>query len=210
MKATIANYGKVAHYAEVALALYLSWQYFSLWRSPSLDSAPELQVMIGIILFELFVLQSGLVVSVLPRWAAFLYLLVFIGGYALLFAQWIPGERIAVLYLFVLFNRGAYILSDREQHATRVWRWYTGIAYAFFIIVLVFAAFMSGSIPTLGLDERYLEISGYREWAMTDRGLLFERPHLGMFLGTAVYLGLSLLEVARIRKIGPFKQIKAT
>ena len=210
MKGVFAKYGRIGHYAEVALLLFLAWQYLSLWRTPALDATPEIQAMIGIVTFELFVLQSGLVVSVLPRWAAILYLLFFIGGYALLFAQWIPSQRIAVIYLFLLINRGAYIFSDQQQGHTQGLRWYTGIAYTFFILLLALTALFAGSIPTLGLDASFLKLSGYWESGMADRGLLFAKPHLGMFLGTTVYFGLSLLEWSRARRMGPFKWIEST
>jgi hypothetical protein len=205
VNAGLVKYGKIGHYAEVVLALYLSWQYWSLWHSPSLDSAPELHVLIGIVIFELFVIQSGLVVSILPRWASILYLIVFIGGYAWLFSQWLPGPRIAVIYLFVLLNRGVYIFADREERNTRIIRWYTGIAYGYFMLLLVISATMSNAIPVFALDAPYLGLSGYWDWPIAHKGLLFEKPHLGMFLGTTVYFGISILEIARIRGAGPFK-----
>lgn len=205
MNAGLIKYGKIGHYAEVVLALYLSWRYWTLWHSPTLDSAPEIQVMIGIVLFELFVIQSGLVVSILSRWASILYLLIFIGGFAWLFSQWLPGSRIAVIYLFVLLNRGLYIFADREERKTRITQWYTGLAYAYFMLLLVIAGTLSNAIPIFALDAAYLDLSGYWDWPISQRGLMFEKPHLGMFLGTTVYFGFSLLEIARIRRVGPFK-----
>jgi len=195
----IEKYDRQFEYAGILINLLIAYQFYAVWSNPSINDAGIVSTLAILMAFEFIMVHSGVFMVVIPRKISLYVLFPLYGLFALAFNTMTESNTILIAYLLIIFNRMRFAFSDVSP-GLKNRAILTSVLAAIIYFVLIFVImFNMNSIPELGLNTSFLEISGYNA-AKTSGGVFIDAPHIAICFGLIYYCFLVIIEVLLLYK----------
>lgn len=189
----IEKYDRPFEYAEILMNIFIAYQFYSLWSSPTNGDVGHIYSLVGLISFEVVMVQSGLLFTVLPKRISLFMLVPFYGLFVYFFNKILPNNSILITYSIFILNRIRFAFSDASIAIKKRSAFRSAIALSAYFVLIFAIAFNAEVIPELGLTEAYLNELGYVSMKKAG-GLFFDFPHTALCMGFVYYCLLAILE----------------
>ncbi|NDV65707.1 hypothetical protein [Bacteroides sp. 224] len=172
---------------DIGFCLFLAYQYFRLWFSPTPADISQVYYFATLMAFEFVMAHSGVFMAVMPVKWSLLFFFPFYGLFAWAFTSSVGDLSILWIYLIVVFNRMrfAFFNVDGVEKSRMVMSAVATILIYFFL--MLFIAIFSGLIPELGLSKDFLERADYAS-VKRGSGLFLDEPQVAICFGAIYYI----------------------
>lgn len=192
---------------DIGFYLFLSYQYFRLWLSPTPEDTYLIYYFATLMAFEFIMAHSGVFMAVMPvKWSLLVFFPIY-GLFAWAFTTSVGDLSIAWIYLIVVFNRMrfAFFNVDGVEKSRVVMNAVVTALIYFFLII--FICVFSGLVPEFGLSESFLEASGYAS-VKRGSGLFLDEPQVAICFGAIYYILIAWADF-KIKRVKGFSDWNA-
>jgi len=175
----------------VIFKLTIAYQYWTLWYSPEIVDAPRIHNFLVLMVFEFIMVHSGVFMSAFPKKISLLIFVPFYGVFALIFTAIIDDYTILYIYMFVVLNRMRFAFANVPAWM-RDRAIFTSVMALFAYILLIFVS-LFGILPELGLNQEYVDASGFRSFT-NSTGEFIDYPYKAISFGVLYYIVLAVIE----------------
>ena len=179
--------------------VFMSYKFLSLWIHPQVGDIEIIVSLIVLMIFEFFMIHSGLFFSIIggrSSWKDWLKGILFFGLFAVIYNNAVSNNFILIIYCSMVLNRMLSGILNREkisiEKELNIATFYTMI----YIGLLVVIALCSSFIPKFGLTTDFLTTENYII-LKPDYDLL-SMPHVAMCFGALYYLIFTFVEINNI------------
>ena len=194
-------------YIDTILVLYLAYKFLSFWIYPQADQIEMIYDFVILIIFEFFMVHSGVPMGIVGRSVKLLLILIIIYGlFAVIINLFISSNFIIILYCSLVFNRilSGIQFGNRKTNSlnepTDAQASMIGNAALNTIIYFLLMCFVCVSmdiIPEFGLTSDFLQEANYSSVKKIG-GIFTDMPQVAICFGTLYYLILGLIGVFSI------------
>ncbi|MFS4492879.1 hypothetical protein [Maribacter sp. 2308TA10-17] len=195
----IEKFDRQFEYGSILMNVFIAFQFFILWKQPQLSDIDKIATLSALMLFEFVMVHSGVFMAVMPKKMSLFILIPFYGVFAWAFNSMVSDNLILIAYALVILNRMRFAFSDvsKEVRSRTILK---SVLSAMIYFFLFFPAVLAAShIPKLGLDEIFIQSSGYGI-SNNIEGIFTEFPHAAMAFGLAYYCSLAIMESQFLRR----------
>lgn len=189
----IEKFDRQFEYASILMNVFIAFQFFLLWMHPQIIDVDKIATLSALMLFEFVMVHSGVFMAVMPKKTSLFFLIPFYGIFAWAFNQMVDDNLILIAYALVILNRMRFAFSDvtKEIRGRTILKSVLS-ALIYFLLLIPFVT-AADYVPKLGLDDTFVEASGFGISNNTD-GFFVEFPHAIMALGVVYYCSLAIME----------------
>jgi len=205
---TIIKHFSIFSFIGLGFYVFLIGKILSLWLHPQADDIDMIYNIIVVLMFEFFLINTGLFISLADRsWFDWLFGLGFFGLFAAMFNSLVTGNFILIIYGTMVLNRILYKIHNREKIDKKREMNNVLLNFKIYLGLVFVVACGSYFIPHFGLTKEFLETVRYEVAVNYDRGIdwsfeFVDMPHIAMCFGIVYYFTLSFMEIkSAIRKI---------
>ena len=202
----IEKFDRQFEYASILMNVFIAFQFFLLWMHPQISDVDKIATLSALMLFEFVMVHSGVFMAVMPKKLSLYILIPFYGVFAWAFNHMVDDNLILIAYAMVILNRMRFAFSDvsKEIRNRAILR---SVLSALIYFLLFFPAVLASAyIPKFGLNEAFIQASGYGISNNTG-GIFVEFPHASMAFGVAYYCLLAIMESRFLKRNFVGKQI---
>ena len=194
----LEKYNRQFEYAGLLMTVLIAFQFYRIWQNPVIGDTPKIITMGLLIIFEFFMMHSGVLMTALPKKVSLYGLIPFYSLFALAFTAIAQDPIVLIIYLMVVFNRMRFAFSDvpkvlKQQTLLKS----ILVALAYFVLIFPFL-FRREHVPKWGMTKDTLKAIGYPGDSEA-AGILFEMPHVAIAFGFTYYCLLAIIEAFSMR-----------
>ncbi|SFS39708.1 hypothetical protein SAMN04487906_0304 [Zhouia amylolytica] len=189
----LEKYDKQFEYTGIMMNIIIALQFLMLWIDPKPDQAAQIMNLAILIAAEFIMLHTGIFMAVFPKKYTLFIFFPFYGLFAYFFNTLVTNNLIIMVYLITILNRMRFAFSNPSpelKKRTKVMAVSAGFTYFILIFIIGFG---SPYIPSLGLNDQFLDQSGYH-LIRTQGGLFLEKPYTAICLGFSYYSITAIIE----------------
>ena len=187
---------KVWGWAGVALYFWMAGRLAMLLISPGPDDGMIIVTFIVVMVFEFLLVQSGVMMTFLPRRVSLIIIVPAYGLFALLFNAMLPGHAILWLYMSVMFARMRFAFSDPTAEAKKANGLFSIAAATTYIVLLLIFSIVAETLPQFGLNNSYLYSINYQDLQSGSSGVFVDFPQAPILMGAVYFALLGIYEGA--------------